>query len=252
MDISFVDTTFRDGSQSLWAMGIRHKMMQAVAADLDRAQLAVIEVPANAIFFKKFVRDLKEDPWEIMRMLAREIPNTPKACMGGGFNLNSFGAATPPVLGELYWQIVADIGALQRLQTVANTADQLTRQFPGMLPKLQAMGYSIVIGISYSISPRHTDEYFLEKVRGSLAFNPAAIYLKDQGGPADGRRDPAVDSADDRDGRRHPGRAALALHDGPRALGVRRSGTTRGQGPALRGATAVGRVGPAVDPRHRA
>ncbi len=45
--VRFVDTTFRDGSQSLWAMNMRRGMMEAVAADLDRAGLDVIEVPST-------------------------------------------------------------------------------------------------------------------------------------------------------------------------------------------------------------
>ena len=87
MDVKFVDTTFRDGSQSLWASGMRSGMMEAVAADMDRAGFAVIEVPANAIYFKKIIRDLKEDPWRLMASLAAKIPNTKKGCMGGTLNL---------------------------------------------------------------------------------------------------------------------------------------------------------------------
>ena len=182
MDIRFVDTTFRDGSQSLWAMGIRYGMMDALAADLDNVGYDVIEVPANPIFFKKFVRDLKEDPWQVMRMLARRMPNTPKACMGGGMNLNAFGIPTPLSLGELYLQRLADIGVLNRIQVPCNTADQLVRLFPVTLPKLRAMGYSIAVALSYSISPRHTDEHYLEKTRATMTFAPDAVYLKDQGG----------------------------------------------------------------------
>ena len=43
-----------------------------------------LEVPVVAIFIKKFVRDLKEDPWAMMRMAARKMPNTVKSCMAGG------------------------------------------------------------------------------------------------------------------------------------------------------------------------
>src|SRR5690606_13758689 len=83
--VRFLDTTFRDGSQSLWAMGMRHGMMEAVASDLDRAGFHVIEVPGNSIHFKKFIRDLRENPWVVMRMLAARMPDTPKSCMGSNF-----------------------------------------------------------------------------------------------------------------------------------------------------------------------
>lgn len=182
-EVRFVDTTFRDGSQSLWAMGIRHGMMEELGGDLDRAGFDVIEVPANAIFFKKMVRDLREDPWETMRMLARTVTRTPKACMGGaGGNLNGFGTPTPPVLGELFSRRLAEIGVLNRGQFMANTADQLTRQFPAAVPFARELGLKVALAVCYTISPRHTDEHFAEVTRRCAAFRPDVIYLKDAGG----------------------------------------------------------------------
>lgn len=37
MDMRFIDTTFRDGSQSLWAGGMRSGMIEAVADAMDQA-----------------------------------------------------------------------------------------------------------------------------------------------------------------------------------------------------------------------
>ena len=59
MEVHFIDTTLRDGSESLWASGMRLGMIEAVAGDLERAGFAAIDVPLNGIHFKKFVRDLK-------------------------------------------------------------------------------------------------------------------------------------------------------------------------------------------------
>src|SRR5262245_16413488 len=134
MDVRILDTTFRDGAQSLWAMAIRHGMMEPVAADMDNAGFAVIEVPANAIHFKKYIRDLKENPFDLMRMLARKMPKTTKSAMGSAFNLNPFGTPTPAALGKLFWKTLFDIGVLNRLQATCNTADQLTRQLPSLTP----------------------------------------------------------------------------------------------------------------------
>lgn len=182
MDVRFVDTTFRDGSQSLWAMGIRYGMMEPLATDLDNAGYDVVEVPANPIHFKKFVRDLKEDPWDVMRMLATRMPKTLKGCMSGGGNLNPLGVPTPPVLGDLFQQRLIDMGALTRVQMVCNTTDQLTRVMPRSVPKLQGMGYQVAIALSYSISPRHTDEDYAAKAAAVAALKPDRIYLKDQSG----------------------------------------------------------------------
>ena len=45
MDVKILDTTFRDGAQSLWAMAIRHGHMEPVAEDMDNSGFHVIEVP---------------------------------------------------------------------------------------------------------------------------------------------------------------------------------------------------------------
>lgn len=182
MDVKFVDTTFRDGSQSLWASGMRSGMMEAVAADMDRAGFDVIEVPANAIYFKKIIRDLKEDPWALMASLAKKMPNAKKACMGGTLNLNLFGTPTPPVLGKLFFKILAEMGALQRVQIMSNTHDQIKRDFPALIPAIKDVGMDTAAAICYSISPRHTDEHFAQKTREVAAWEPDVIYLKDQGG----------------------------------------------------------------------
>src|SRR6185503_14026157 len=75
-DIFFVDTTLRDGQLSLWASNMRTAMMLPVAERLDRAGFEAIEVMSSA-FYKKCVRDLKDDPWERIRLLAQRIKRTP-------------------------------------------------------------------------------------------------------------------------------------------------------------------------------
>src|SRR5690606_7319678 len=50
MKVEFVDTTLRDGSQSLWASGMRSGMMTAVAEDLDKVGFKFVEIPTNSIF----------------------------------------------------------------------------------------------------------------------------------------------------------------------------------------------------------
>jgi len=164
-------------------MNMRGGMMEAVAVDLDRAGFDVIEIPGNSINFKKMIRDLKEDPWDLMRTLAQKMPITDKSCMGGGFNLTPLGGnPAPPELGKLFWEKQAEIGAIQRLQIVCNTADQIKRMFPTIMPFYHELGIKMACALSYAISPRHTDEHYAEKTRALLPFKPAAIYLKDQGG----------------------------------------------------------------------
>jgi oxaloacetate decarboxylase (Na+ extruding) subunit alpha len=181
MEVRFVDTTFRDGSQSLWASGMRTGMIEAVAQDMERAGFDVIEVPINAIYFKKFVRDLKEDPWDMARMVAREMPRTVKSCMAGAV-ISPFEAPPPRSIIELFYTRLAEIGALNRVQLVSNTFGQIQGSFPWIIPLFKKLGFKIALALSYTISPRHTDEYYGNKTLEILPFKPDVIYLKDQGG----------------------------------------------------------------------
>jgi len=182
MDVRFIDTTFRDGSQSLWAAGIRHGMIEAVAESMDRAGFEVIEVPVGGNHMKKSLRDSKEDPWERARMVARKMPHAVKSCMAGAHIILFEAASTPRPVIELYYAHLAEIGALNRVQVMANVMDECKRTFPWVIPMFRKLGLQVAIALSYTISPRHSDEYYAQKTREVLAFKPDVVYLKDQGG----------------------------------------------------------------------
>ncbi len=181
MEVGFVDTTFRDGSQSLWASGMRTGMIEAVADDVGRAGFDVIEVPVGGIYFKKFIRDLKEDPWDMARMVARKMPATVKTCMAGAF-FHPFEAPPPRAIVRLFYERLVQTGALNRAQCTCNTFGQIKGAFPWIVPLFKELGLEIAFALSYTISPRHTDEYYAQKTREILPFKPDTIYLKDQGG----------------------------------------------------------------------
>ena len=181
MDVRFVDTTFRDGSQSLWASGLRSGMIAATAQAMDRAGFDVIEVPVGGVYFKKFIRDLKENPWDMARTVAKLMPNTVKSCMTPGV-IHPFEAPPPRSIVELFYTRLVETGALNRAQSSSNTFGQIKGAFPWIIPLFRKLGLQISLALSYTISPRHTDEYYAQKTREILAFKPDSIYLKDQGG----------------------------------------------------------------------
>lgn len=179
--VRFVDTTFRDGSQSLWASGMRIGMLGEVAEAVGRAGFAAVEVPLAGVFFKKFVRDLKENPWDLARLVARKMPTALKACMAGP-KLNPFGAQAHRAVARLFYERLAALGGLNRVQMFANTFGQLQNEFPWTIPMFKDLGFEVAIALSYSISPRHTDEYYAEKTCAAVSFGPDVLYLEDQCG----------------------------------------------------------------------
>jgi len=181
MRVNFVDTTFRDGSQSLWALRMTTGMMESVAQDMDNAGFKAIELPMNPIYFKKFVRDHREDPWEMMRLMASKMPRTPKGCMIAAL-IHPFELRPPRAVVKLFFERAVATGALNRGQLMANTMNQRTRDFPWFIPFLKGLGVQTAVALCYQISPRHTDDYYAKLTREVAALNPDVIYLKDAGG----------------------------------------------------------------------
>ena len=87
-EIRFVDTTIRDGHQSLWAERMRTGMMLPIAHRLDEAGFDAIELLSGS-HIKKAVRELREDPWERIRGVAQRVKNTPLRLIAG--RVNTFG-----------------------------------------------------------------------------------------------------------------------------------------------------------------
>src|SRR5882724_13042480 len=174
--IFFVDTTLRDGHLSLWASNMRTGMMLPVAERLDRAGFEAVEVMSSA-FYKKCVRDLKDDPWERLRLLRQCIKQTPLRSIRSRAML-AF-QISPLAVADLW---------LERL--AANGISELRTSDPSNTPSYwkQAVdaakraGLKTILNVIYSISPKHTDEYFVERAREAAKLDVARICFKDPGG----------------------------------------------------------------------
>src|SRR5271157_5961524 len=79
-EINFIDATFRDSHQSLWAEGMTTAMILPVASRMDRIGFKAIEA-AGSGHFVKVVRELREDPWERLRLISKKITETPLIMM---------------------------------------------------------------------------------------------------------------------------------------------------------------------------
>jgi oxaloacetate decarboxylase alpha subunit len=174
--VAFADTTLRDGQMSLWHSSMRTAMMLPVAPWLDRAGFVSAEVLGPS-FFKKCVRDLRDDPLERVRLLARLMPHTPLRAVTGrsaaAFQL------TPPEVARLWHERVAAAGIrVGRASDPSNTVSQLARR----IAECREAGMACVVNLIYSVSPKHTDAYYEERARQVAALAPSAICIKDPGG----------------------------------------------------------------------
>ena len=87
--LDFVDTTLRDGNQSLWgATGLRTPMMLAIAPELDRVGYHAIDF-STSTHMAVTVRFHKENPWERLRKMKALTPNTKLSFLSTGMRFIS-------------------------------------------------------------------------------------------------------------------------------------------------------------------
>ncbi len=179
-EIEFVDTTTRDGNQSLWsATGLTTPDVLAIAPTLDRVGYHALDFTSST-HMSVSVRFHREDPWERIRLVSAAMPDTPLGMIGTGMRFISWVPADEDVIGLALrlvvrngirrFQIAEPSNHLGRLRTVARLAREAGVQ-------------EVVVGLTYSISPVHTHEYYARRL-AELAdcAEIDRLYLKDPGG----------------------------------------------------------------------
>jgi oxaloacetate decarboxylase alpha subunit len=173
--IKFVDTTIRDGHQSLWAENMTTGMMLPVAEAMDRAGFDAIELISSS-HLKKCVRELKEDPWARVRLMRQRIIHTPLRLNAGRFSAFDL---TPRSMYRLFMERMAANGIREaRISEEWNEVE-------GWAWKTQVardVGINPVPNIIYSVSPKHTDKYFAQRTRDAASLRVNRLCLKDPGG----------------------------------------------------------------------
>ncbi len=173
--IRFVDTTIRDGHQSLWAENMTTGMMLPVAESMDRAGFEAIELISSS-HLKKCVRELKEDPWARVKLVRERITRTPLRLNAGRFSAFDI---TPRSMYRLFMERMAANGIRE-----ARISEEWN-ELEGWTWKVQVardVGINPVPNIIYSVSPKHTDEYFAERTRQAASLGVSRLCLKDPGG----------------------------------------------------------------------
>src|SRR5258706_7776287 len=173
--IRFVDTTIRDGHQSLWAENMTTGMMLPIAKNLDDAGFEGIELISGS-HLKKTVRELKEDPWERVRLISKIITKTPLRLIAVRVNTFEY---NPPSMYRLFVERMFANGIREaRISDEWNDYDG----WKFRVGECHRAGMKSILNLIYSVSPKHSDEYFAERTRQAASLKPYRLCLKDPGG----------------------------------------------------------------------
>lgn len=174
-EISFVDTTLRDGHQSLWATRMKTAHMIPIAPLMDRAGFKIAEL-MGTVHFDACLRYLREDPWERIRLIAEAMPNTPLRALIRSKSLTSFNIVPDSVI-RLWIERCAANG-IKHLMIFDALHDWSNLSQSVSIAK--AVGIEVVVPLVYSLSPVHTDEFYAQKTAEMMTvLKPDYVMIKD-------------------------------------------------------------------------
>lgn len=178
--IQFIDTTLRDGNQSLWgATGLRTGMMLEIAPALDAVGYHAIDF-STSTHMAVTVRFHKEDPWERLRLLKSRTPRTPLSFLSTGMRFISWETAHPELMALSYRLLVNN--GIERFM-VMDPMNATQAVIDNCRAVRTAGAGEVVAALVYTVSPVHDDAFFAA-MAAQLAAEPSVdrIYLKDPGG----------------------------------------------------------------------
>lgn len=173
---ALIDTTLRDGNQSLWATRMTTDMFLPVLETLDQVGFESIE-HMSTVHMDACVRYLGEDPWERMRICRERVKRTPLRMLGMS-QFFSISRVMPDDVVELFTRTCAKYVDIQWITASMN--DVRTAEVP--IRAAKAAGNQVEGGTQFTISPVHTDDFFVSVVRELVVLDVDGIIIKDAGG----------------------------------------------------------------------
>ncbi len=179
-EVALVDTTLRDGHQSLWgALGIDTARTLTVAPLLERVGFKAIDFTTST-HMGVAVRYKREDPWERIRLMAAATPKTPLQFMSTGFRFISWETASPEFMA-LAFEVLARNGI--RRFCLADPMNDAQSNIACARMVKRAGGEFVIAALVFTLSPIHDDQHYARAARQLAACRDIdAIYIKDPGG----------------------------------------------------------------------
>jgi oxaloacetate decarboxylase alpha subunit len=172
-----IDTTLRDGNQSLWATRMTTDTMLPILPTMDRAGYHSIELMAS-VHMDVCVRFLAENPWDRIRRVRHQVKRTPLRMLGMS-NFFSISRVLPDEVVELYHETCARAG-IEHLWVSAAMNDVRTAEVG--IASARAAGCRVDGALQFTVSPVHTDAFFVQTARELLGLGIEALIVKDAGG----------------------------------------------------------------------
>ncbi len=182
--LAITDVVLRDAHQSLFATRLRLEDMLPIAEKLDKVGFWSLETWGGATF-DACIRFLGEDPWERLRALKKAMPNTPMQMLFRAQNILGYRHYADDVV-ERFVERAADNG--MDVFRIFDAMNDL-RNFETAVKSTLKVGKHAQGAMSYTVSPVHNLQYWLDMAKGLEDLGCNSICIKDMAGlltPYDG------------------------------------------------------------------
>ena len=180
MKVRFTETVLRDANQSLMATRLPYKDYEKILPEMDKAGYYSVECWGGATF-DSCLRYLGEDPWERLRNIRKNMPNTHLQMLLRGQNLLGYKHYHDDVVEKFVElsikngiDIIRIFDALNDFRNI-QTALEATKKYAN--ERTVASGC-----ISYTQSPVHTVEKYVEMCKELKKMGFDTICFKDMAG----------------------------------------------------------------------
>lgn len=175
--VGFIDETFRDGPQSLWATRMRTQSMLGGAKWANRARFHRTCVTSGAAF-ETAVRFLGENPWERLRALRKHMPDAKLEVLVRSRNLFGWDQYSDDVV-ELLFRCMREIGIdWLKIFDGLNDYGNIAAHFA----IARRLGFKTAGMVTFSLSPIHDDAHFAAKAVELVRLGVDTVMLCDASG----------------------------------------------------------------------
>ncbi|WP_458404234.1 sodium-extruding oxaloacetate decarboxylase subunit alpha [Methanobrevibacter sp.] len=175
--VRFTETALRDAHQSLLATRMRTRDMIPIAEEMDNVGYFSVEAWGGATF-DTCIRYLNEDPWERLRQLKAEFNKTPIQMLLRGQNLVGYKHYPDDVVTKFVEKSYENGVDIFRIFDALNDV----RNMEKAIKVAKDQGAHVQGTISYTISPVHTLDNFVDVAKELEALDCDSVAIKDMAG----------------------------------------------------------------------
>ena len=175
--VQFTETVLRDASQSLVATRMSYEQFKPILGTIDKAGFYSVECWGGATF-DVCLRYLNEDPWERLRRIRAAMPNTKLQMLLRGQNILGYKHYPDDIVRRFVRASVRNGIDIIRIFDALNDTNNLK-----VAVEETVKSGAIASGaISYTTSPVHTREKYVEIVKELVSMGVSTVCIKDMAG----------------------------------------------------------------------